>query len=65
MNHLRNGTRFGVILFWVMILGGIYSVSTNINNVQKLGWPTFLFYGATGVVVIYIGAVGTKKLWNI
>ncbi len=65
MNHLRNGTRFGVIVFWLVIFGGIYSVSTNINNVQKLGWPTFLFYGATGGAVIYGGVFGTKKLWNI
>jgi hypothetical protein len=65
MNHLRNASRFGVILFWSVVIGLIHSAFNNIDNSKSLGWPTWLFYGSVGGAIIYGGASVTPKLWNI
>lgn len=65
MNHTRNVFRFSIVVFWSLVLGTGYSVATNSRNAFALGWPSLLFYGSGTTAVLYIGAVVTKKTWNI
>lgn len=65
MNHKRNAVRFAIVIFWVIVVGLIYSAFVNFGNAHVLGWFTWLIYVVITVVVLYAATVFTTKFWNI
>jgi hypothetical protein len=65
MNHTRNATRFGIVLFWLAVIGLAYSVFMHSGNAHALSWFTWLIYAAVTIVVLYTATVLTAKFWNI
>lgn len=64
MNHTRNAIRFAVVVFWLVILGMALGLDKMGTNLLSLGYPTLLFYGVVATVIVYGGAVISKRLWN-
>lgn len=65
INHTRNAVRFGIVVFWVLLIGLLYSVFMNSGNMHALSWVTWLFYAVVVIVVLYAGVVLSAKFWNI
>lgn len=64
MNHARNAIRFGIAIFWLVVLGLAYTAYSNASNAQAIGWATWLFYGIAAIVTTYAGVFATKHLWS-
>ncbi|QTH80435.1 hypothetical protein PA10_00237 [Pseudomonas phage pPa_SNUABM_DT01] len=65
MNHTRNAVRFFIVIFWIIVIGLGYTVISHSGNAYALSWASWLFYAVVTIVVLYIGAVLSFKLWNI
>ena len=65
MNHKRNAIRLAIAVFWLVVIGLAYTAVVHSNNAYALSWATWLFYAVVTIVVLYIGAVLSRKFWNI
>lgn len=65
MNHLRNAIRLVIIVFWMIVIGVIGSITTNGGNLFALSWISLLFPAVIMIVAIYIGVLLTIRHWNI
>lgn len=64
INHARNAIRFAIVVFWLVVIGLVYTAVANSGNAFALGWGTWLFYAVLVIVVLYAGVVYTAKLWS-
>lgn len=62
---MRFLARFAIIVIWLICIGILVSVFTNITNVVTLGWPSLLFYAVLLVAVAFGVAGISKHLWKI
>ncbi|MNO02239.1 hypothetical protein D3C81_2225740 [compost metagenome] len=65
MNHTRNAARFAIVIFWIVVVGLAYTTYSHSGNAFALSWATWLFYAIVAIVVLYVGAVLSNKLWKI
>ena len=65
MSHTRNAARFGVIIFWLAVVGLAFTAVAHSGNAFSLSWATWLFYAAISAVVLYAGFFVSKRLWSI
>lgn len=64
MNHTRNAIRFGIAIFWLVVLGLAYTAYNNASNAHAIGWATWLVYGIAATVTTYAGVFATKHFWS-
>lgn len=66
MRHFKFFAVMALTVGWLLIAGLAWSIVSNGVNVVQLGWPTFLFYAAVGVPLLYAWMiVATPVLFRI
>lgn len=64
METIQFYIRLGLITLWLIILGLAFTAIQHWGSLSQLGWPTLLFYGFGGAVLLKTALLITKHGWS-